>query len=175
MEKFSNPVIWLRRFRHRKGYGVHSPFAYQFLRGVVYETNPYYIYNVLDSELPTWHRFRIRRHLHLLTRCVNWHQPRLIVVPTAGVSVMKYLRAGCRKAECLRDWPEGEVDFCFLEHPDDALLQHIGKHTLLVMDNLRQHREWFDRLPSVVSMDLWDIGIAFFDPHYNKQHYIVNF
>ena len=46
---------------------------------------------------------------------------------------------------------------------------------MLVVDNLRQHHAWFASLPAVLTFDLWDMGIAFFDSRYNKQHYIVNF
>ena len=28
--------VWLKRFRHRKGYGVHSPFAYNFITRIIY-------------------------------------------------------------------------------------------------------------------------------------------
>ena len=38
------PFIWLRRFRHRCGYGVHSPFAFNLITQVIYENTPYYKY-----------------------------------------------------------------------------------------------------------------------------------
>ena len=28
--------VWLKRFRHRKGYGVHSPFAFDFITRIIY-------------------------------------------------------------------------------------------------------------------------------------------
>ena len=49
MRLLGNPLVWLMRFRHRCGYGVHSPFAFNFLTGVVYERTPYYAYARLDS------------------------------------------------------------------------------------------------------------------------------
>lgn len=175
MNKFTNPLVWLCRVRHRCGYGVHSPFAFKFLTDVVYETTPYYIYGELDSQLELLHRFRVRRVLHLLMRCVNYAQPRQIVAPNAPQMVLDYLAAGCRKAALQKEFPQGEVDFCYLDRPDSNLLDHVSPRTVLVMDNLRQHREWFMGQPSVVSMDLYDVGIAFFDPKYKKQHYIINF
>lgn len=44
------PFIWLSRFRHRCGYGVHSPFAFGLITDVVYERRPYYAYANLKSE-----------------------------------------------------------------------------------------------------------------------------
>ena len=44
--------IWLKRFRHRRGYGVHSPFAFDFLTYVVYERGEYYAYRELKKRYP---------------------------------------------------------------------------------------------------------------------------
>lgn len=38
------PFIWLYRFRHRCGYGVHSPFAFNLITHVIYESTAYYKY-----------------------------------------------------------------------------------------------------------------------------------
>ena len=45
------PFIWLYRFRHRCGYGVHSPFAFNLITHVIYETTPYYKYRELAASL----------------------------------------------------------------------------------------------------------------------------
>ena len=39
---FIRSLRWLRRFRKRRGYGIHSPAAFQFVTGVVYEKGEYY-------------------------------------------------------------------------------------------------------------------------------------
>ena len=36
------PLRWLLRFRKRCGYGIHSPFAFQFVTGVIYEKGAYF-------------------------------------------------------------------------------------------------------------------------------------
>ena len=41
------PFIWLYRFRHRCGYGVHSPFAFNLITHVIYESTAYYKYEEL--------------------------------------------------------------------------------------------------------------------------------
>ncbi|MBU3835686.1 MAG: hypothetical protein H9949_08120 [Candidatus Phocaeicola merdigallinarum] len=38
---------WCRRFRHRRGYGVHSPSDFFFITFVVYERLPFYAYGPL--------------------------------------------------------------------------------------------------------------------------------
>ena len=69
-----HPLIWLRRFRHRKGYGVHSPYAYNFLRDVIYESNHYYAYDEIEKKVKgnCWQRMVMRKRERLLFRLKNW-------------------------------------------------------------------------------------------------------
>ena len=150
MQKVTNPLIWLARFRHRKGYGVHSPFAFRFITDVIYE-------------------------LHLLLRIANHLQPSTIVLPRDAWWEKRYLKCGCKNANIQCGWQEGEVSMCLLREPCDEALEHLGEHSVLLLDNLHLHRDWFKSIPSVVSFDLYDFGIAFFDKQYNKQYYKVNF
>ena len=175
MQKVTNPLIWLARFRHRKGYGVHSPFAFRFITDVIYEGSPYYAYQELDKELPPLMRLRQRKGLHLLLRLANHLQPETILLPRDAWWEKRYLHSGCHKANIQCQWPTGEVSLCLLHEPDDEALRHVGGHSVLLLDNLHRHRHWFQDIPSVVCFDLYDFGIAFFDKQYNKQYYIVNF
>ena len=175
MQKVTNPLVWLARFRHRKGYGVHSPFAFRFITDVIYERHPYYAYKELDEALPFWKRFRQRKGLHLLLRLANHLQPESIALPKDAWLEKRYLLGGCKSAKILCGSREGEVSMCLLKEPTDEVLPHLGEQSVLLLDNLHRHREWFRSLPSVVSFDLYDFGIAFFDKQYNKQYYKVNF
>lgn len=40
---------WLARYRHSKGFGVHSPFAFRFITEVLGERCPYYDFDRLAS------------------------------------------------------------------------------------------------------------------------------
>ena len=175
MQKVTNPLVWLARFRHRKGYGVHSPFAFRFITDVIYESHPYYGYALLDRGLPLSMRLRVRRGLHLLLRIANHLQPSTIVLPRDAWWEKRYLKCGCKNANIQCGWQEGEVSMCLLREPCDEALEHLGEHSVLLLDNLHLHRDWFKSIPSVVSFDLYDFGIAFFDKQYNKQYYKVNF
>ena len=68
---------WLRRFRHRRGYGIHSPFAFGFVTGVVYEAGAYYAYAPLAQK---W-RGKLKgsplrpKDLRLLLRLANFQHP----------------------------------------------------------------------------------------------------
>ena len=68
MVLFRCPLVWLMRVRHRRGYGIHSPFAFGFVTGVVYEDGAYYGYEVIEGGLRWWERWRYRSVLRLLLR-----------------------------------------------------------------------------------------------------------
>lgn len=175
MYRLSNPLIWLFRFRHRCGYGVHSPYAFRFITDVIYEKTPYYAYAELDKKLRKKDKFRVRKILHLLLRTTNWRQPAVITCLTTSKDVSRYIAAGCKKAKVTGSIPEGQIDMCWLDEPNNEVLPHLNEHSVLLLDHLDRNKDWFQKLPCVVSFDLYDIGIAFFDTKYNKQHYIVNF
>ena len=105
MRLFRRPWIWLSRFRQRKGYGVHSPFAYSFIRGVVLEPSAYYAYAELSHLHPWWVRwFRLypMQCRRLLFRLANFAEPRTVELRTADEVAAKYIRAAVPRAEVRR-------------------------------------------------------------------------
>ena len=105
MRLFRRPWIWLSRFRQRKGYGVHSPFAYSFIRGVVLESSAYYAYADLAQLHPWWVRwFRLypMQCRRLLFRLANFAEPRTVELRTEDAVAKKYIRAAVPRAEVRR-------------------------------------------------------------------------
>ncbi len=89
---------WCCRFRHRKGYGVHSPSDFHLITFVIYEQCPYYAYSSLHE---------LRKHtdtnkLHyrektdkLLLRLANHLHPESILEIGTGSGIDTcYLEAG---------------------------------------------------------------------------------
>lgn len=95
--------VWCRRFRHRCGYGVHSPFAFNLITSVVYEKAPFYAYRELDkvrkSFLLKGKSKNQRKVDRLLFRLVNEMQPQnvLEIGTRSGLSAL-YLSAAKRNA-----------------------------------------------------------------------------
>ena len=67
---------WCSRFRHRCGYGVHSPSDFFLITSVVYEKYHYYAYRVLKERgfpayLPHYRR-KVNRLLFRLAFILQW-------------------------------------------------------------------------------------------------------
>lgn len=106
---FLNSWIWLRRFRHRKGYGVHSPFAFNLITFVIYENLSYYVYKTLaDIRKEILNKYGYKsKQLNtqkvdkLLFRLVNYIQPdNLIELGThTGLSTL-YVASARKGVRC---------------------------------------------------------------------------
>lgn len=83
----------------------------------------------------------------------------------------------------------GQVDIAFLDanHTKEATLQyfdllaqHVGRKTVIVVDDIYYNREmgraWQEicnRTDVVCTMDLYKMGLVFFDPDYLHKHYTL--
>lgn len=110
---------WLRRFRKRCGYNVHSPLAFDFITGVVYCTEAYYAYDRLRAPLAA-SIARLdeydpvsgltARDLRLLFRLANYEMPAHIVCHGASLAVQDYLQAARPSATLTADALTGDTE-----------------------------------------------------------------
>ncbi len=174
-----NPLVWLRRLPYRRGYGVHSPFAYDLLTQVIYSPGRYYDYQQLDAQFSRGDRILLRRRVavdRLLFRLANRWQPSLIYAPDASERALNYLRRGCRRAEFTDTI--GEAELVYLSGVYGGMPEGVSHDTLLVVDHLRKNCAlWRDVLRcghASITFDLYDVGVAVFNPHLQRQDYIIN-
>lgn len=137
------PFIWLSRFRHRCGYGVHSPFAFSLITQVIYESTPYYKYKDLAVEQKklvsqkdknwTYESKKVKR---LLFRLVNYTQPDTIVDAGRLAASSLYLKAGKEGADYTS---ASELSELFLEAgvPVDFLYLHDYRNPEFVEEVFR--------------------------------------
>ena len=183
MRLIRRPWIWLARFRQRRGYGVHSPFAYNFLHGVVYERTPYYAFASLARLHPWWMRLmsgypiRCRR---LLFRLANYAHPRTIAVIGDRPIEQAYFQAAVPSAQLTRQ--QGDLIFVAHEALPAFSLPQMPPSGMVVAEGIHHDQAslaaWKlmkDDPQTAVTFDLYDYGIAFFNHKLNKQHYKVNF
>lgn len=192
-------VRWARRFRHRCGYGVHSPFAFALITGVVYERGEYYAYRPLHALRQGGAGELRERDDRLMLRLANAFSPRRAVVwgRSTGLT-LRYLQAGC--AGCrychvsdgdfgtLSALPADGVGLLYVDDAAawprvwEACLPHVAEGALFVVRGIRRDRvalaEW-RRLTADsrvrVTFDLHDFGLACFERRLNKEDYIVNY
>lgn len=190
-----NPLVWLRRIAHRRGYGVHSPFAFQLITGAIYESTPYYAYSRLASLHPWLVRvlnlYPLQCH-RMLFRLANYQHPSCIVLLGASHHEAAYMQAAVpsaqlrvkRDAAAIGELPPSALLFVGageLPHlaaladamPADGMLVVEGIHSSTAAAQM-----WHEvqAAPHTgITFDLYTYGICCFDRSRHKQHYIVNF
>lgn len=190
----TRPWHWLLRFRKRCGYGIHSPFAFGFVTGVIYEKGEYYAYSSLpkpDHGIDC--SFRLK-DLRLMFRVMNYQRPAVCLclgdkeAPAARL-VVQYMQAGSLSTRMLpyEEWNRNtQVDMVFGMHGWaqhlEQLLPHLSAGGLVVVHDIcstRERRKAWSRLKeseqSTVSFNLRDFGIVFFRSEMQRQTYVVNY
>ena len=180
--------IWIRRFRKRRGYGVHSPFAFDFITTVVNERARYYAYDTIK-----------RKSDRLIFRLTNYAQPS-VCIEIGSQGAQEAMRIAKPSAQLIYyDSVESfmashvqemqDVGLIHLSRPEETMLQAFEsivplcrRHTLLVIEGIHKSRSLLSdwrRITTdarcVLTFDLYTHGIVMFNPDYIKQNYIVNF
>lgn len=187
--------VWFKRFRYRCGYGVHSPYAFNFITGVIFERGEYYAYRTLDSAFRSgafWRHSHQCTCWHFLFRLANFVQPEYILTDSSvSEPELAYLAAGCRRAEHIpicRLKKEAGIVLVYMEAvPDElpAVLHQMCERVhpssvLLLRTSSAKCREQCSEIigrskECGISFDLYDYLLVFFDRSLYKQHYIINF
>lgn len=143
LRALQHPFVWLARIRYRCGYGVHSPFAFELITGLIYEKTPYYAYSRLAAEQKKRapHRAKgwnaeSKKVNRLLFRLVNRCQPRQVVDAGVLSASSLYLQSGKIDAEYVF---ASELSELFLEasQPVDFLYLHHYKQPTFIEDVFR--------------------------------------
>lgn len=188
-------AIWLRRFRKRCGYGVHSPLAFQFITGVIYCTDPYYAYATLRQPLAASisrldeydpQSGLTARDLRLLFRLTNYQEPAFIHLHGASPTIRDYITAA-RTTATINPQPSTinpqpkTLHYCdTTDHlamlpqlPADAMIIVRGIHRSATARAAWQ--QFLQRPDITLSFDLWRFGIILCRPKINRQDYVVNY
>lgn len=194
-------IVWVRRARYSRGFGVQSPWAYRFIRYVVNEHYPYYKYEQLDKQVNRIDR-RTRKLCKLYFRLSNYQQPHTFVDCYPASSCYKtYVTAGCQKARYYKVTKEtteekilqifsnvGEysiVRVLLIENYRlliDKALDYLSSTCVLVIENIKRDKEakayWAELVSDTrtgISFDLYYCGVLFLNRDMVKQSYVVNF
>lgn len=185
-------LLWLRRCKYSRGFGVQSPWAYRFVRYVINEHAPYYAYDEL-AEASREHDARWQKLSRLYFRLANYLQAGewLVCSPNAAMYV-DYVKRGCHKCEVryihhLEDiqCPMGVASIALegsYEPLCERLLEMSMSYSVLILEGIHQDKTtlafWREIIKDYrvgVTFDLYDCGLLFFDQKLYKKSYIINF
>ncbi|MCR5819435.1 MAG: hypothetical protein K6F94_00585 [Bacteroidaceae bacterium] len=197
-----NPLTWILRFRKRRGYGVHSPWAFALIDGVILERQSYYAYSSLNRLHPWFVRalktysLQCRR---LLFRLANWVHPSSVVIIGDAPIETAYIHAAVAAAPIHKSMslcppqaadgsqtaipPHEAAERCLVFVSSPNLLSYdITPCALCILEGIhsshKSSAKWraIQSDPRVgVTFDLYTYGLVFFDLTRHKQHYVVNF
>ncbi len=181
------------RFIRRLGFGIQSPWAYSFVKDVLYERLRFYAYDDLSVLFPGRSKAEVRRDEQLF-RLVNHFRPeRILVVGGCGDSSLEYMRAANRAAEVVvvtsdspSDVPVVSAPFVYIgaATPQDVARRVVdagmscGDCWTLVVDgigggNKILWRSLLTGMDGVLTFDMKYRGVAFFDSSRTSHNYVV--
>ena len=148
------PFIWLYRFRHRCGYGVHSPFAFNLITHVIYGTlAASALYLKAGKEGADYTSASDLSELFLESG-----------VPVDFLYLHDYRHP---------DFVEEVFRICSTRTRGKSVFVIEGIRYTPQMSALWKRMKQDGR--AGITFDLYDLGIIFFDKTKIKQDYIVNF
>lgn len=199
MMSMRRAMAWLSRLRHRAGFGVHSPWAFRFIRDVVNEQLPYYAYADLQEQVPVSDKRELRL-CRLYLRIANFMQAAAAIdyaAPTPAYGM--YIAAGCRRTRItnadgspvstatatgaigetrlVRMSAAGQYESFY-----NAWRSTAADASMLIIEGIdtsRDARQLWKQMKDdndcTLTFDLYYCGIVYKDSRRAKQHYIVNF
>lgn len=163
-----SPARLIARWWRSRGYGVHSPFAFRFIREVLCQSSPYYNYPLIEA-LPADHHW-----LKLLFRLIVEFKPSQLDAPSGltGAERSAIVLADSRLASIIPEVPTDTPSGIITLRGDDVT---VG----VVRDIIAGNRDWLrliDSLaPHVMTFTNGIIGIGVSRHDLPNQHYEINF
>ena len=151
---------WVIRFRHRCGYGVHSPSDFFLITFVIYEKLPFYAYDTLHElrKLAVGREYHREKVDKLLFRLVNYLQPSSLLElgPGNGISTcymarackkMKVVTFGEEKDNRLEQFLKGQISRCNCLWGDipDVFPADLNL-SLVHISSVSNYKEWVEKL-----------------------------
>lgn len=196
MYLFKRMLVWLARSRHSRGMGVQSPSAYRFIRYVINEHYPYYVYEDLGRKAFSISKRRAKL-CRFYFRLSNFCQPLVIFNYAPRTQAYEvYMQRGCLKAHILTQLPGQPDVLSNVDKLDMARISLVGDYanvvdraiskahaqSVFVVEHIKRNKETWEYWQSLVqdnrvsvTYDLYYCGVLFFDKNIFKQNYIVNF
>lgn len=166
-------IVWLSRIHRSRGFGIQSPSDYAFVRYVVNEHWPYYVYS--EWREGDWLTRKLGR---LYFRLANWRQPEFMLKDY----YQRYWQSGCKKIQFVDSLPHrvelARVDIESRENYE-LMLSLCDSHSVLVVEGLWRDWDFWHAAELDVrtgtTFNLYYCGVIFFDKERPKHNYQINF
>ena len=182
---------WIHRMGNSRGFGVQSPSAYSFIRYVLTEHYPYYVYDELKMRFKSFdHATKKKGRLYF--RLANYAQAsHWFDYHSAEQPYAAYVHEGCRKT-VFQAIDGKTIPHTFriarLSMTEDyqavyeALCKVATDDSILILEGINDNKDtkaFWKRVQesqkATRTYDLFLCGIIVFDTSKHKHHYIVNF
>lgn len=177
---------WLTRIRHRRGYGIHSPYAFNFVTGVVYESGHYYA----DAELKRYYnqscepqKLRLKDY-RLLFRLANFQHPTQcrVVGYSLNSLAVHFMQAACPHTHYSTQASTANLIVCNNTWPTQAqqIMNQLPTGAMLIVTqvagtNRTAWQQLIKHPKAIITFNLHDFGIIINHPELQQQHYIINY
>jgi len=172
----------------RKGFGIHSPFVYDLITNVIEENREYYVYKELRAERKKLKRsgcrLRLREREHrLLFRIANrFRTYKMLVSGSDSGLIPLYLTKFSNSSQCTVIEPVTQennvatsdydllfIDFKYINNFNiNEIINKTGENAIMIFagidENAAKWHEIASNLKVSVTVDLQNIGLAFFNP-----------
>lgn len=174
------------RFRHKRGYGVHSPFMFHLILHVIRDKEKQFTYPE-DPEFARRLTSREKKLFRLLSRLIRYLKPgRVVCIGKSADLLTEYLSLAYPEASILSNRPEKirEAAFIYLGRESASVLPEemdwpeviaVQPRYLLIADiykNADNARLWRSlREKATVSVDMMWYGLLLFEPKIQRGRY----
>ena len=172
------------RFRHKRGYGVHSPFMFNLILNVICDRKKQFQYP-LELEQAKLLDHRERKVFHLLSRLIRHLKVHRIVCLGKNATLLADYLAVIYRDASFSDNPTRflEADFVYLGHQKSAdqeslewnqFLESYPRYVVItdIYKNSGHARLWRQLSPkATVSVDMMWYGLLFFDNKIQQGKY----
>lgn len=169
-------MSWPKRRWRAGGFGIHSPFAFSFVTGVLARKD-------IDGNVDKLRSISGNdcRQTALLYRCIRHFKPaRIAVYPAGDETLTKVIRLACEKTQIVTDNNHGIPDMTVVGMSDDATLRDNGSPVYFVSHiDKEPYREFWKHLTACRDhgMDFTDgrTGIICRFSHLPRQSFKIVF
>ena len=168
-----------KRWRHGRGFGIHSPFAYDFTIRTLRERLPYYGYDDIDGALASGDTHFSSRQLRLIFRiAVRFNPSRVAIIGGEDDHALTAALKALRTNIAITDDPAG-ANFIIVNADSDLCLGK-EKAVLLFPDAKRGASATLERVWQQVNRGMrFDNGRGFSiivaDPKLPRQQFDIRF